>query len=228
MPEEPTTLFARLRDAAAPHWDAYRGHRFVRALADGTLPEAAFRHYLTQDYLFLIQFARAYALAAFKADTVEDMRAAAAVLSAIVDVEMDLHVEFCAEWGLSEDDMAGVPEDMATTAYTRYVLDCGMRGDALDLMAALVPCVVGYAEIGRALDEDPATRRAGNAYVRWIAMYASDDYLRVARDAVDQLDRLAERLGGAARFATLSRIFTQATRLEVAFWDMGWAAGEGQ
>mgnify|MGYP002528606796 CR=1 FL=1 len=128
---------------------------------------------------------------------------------------------------LSEDDMAGVPEDMATTAYTRYVLDCGMRGDVLDLMAALVPCVVGYAEIGRALDEDPATRRAGNAYARWIAMYASDDYLRVARDAVDQLDRLAERLGGAGRFATLSRVFTQATRLEVAFWDMGWAAGEG-
>jgi thiaminase/transcriptional activator TenA len=227
MPEEPTTLFARLRDAAAPHWDAYSGHRFVRGLADGTLPEAAFRHYLTQDYLFLIQFARAYALAAFKADTVEDMRAASAVLSAIVDVEMDLHVEFCAEWGLSEDAMAGVPEDMATTAYTRYVLDCGMRGDVLDLMAALVPCVVGYAEIGRALDEDPATRRAGNPYTRWIAMYASDDYLRVARDAVDQLDRLAERLGGEARFATLSRVFTQATRLEIAFWDMGWAAGEG-
>ena len=58
-------------------------------------------------------------------------------------------------------------------------------------------------------------------------MYASDDYLRVARDAVDQLDRLAERLGGEARFAKLSRIFTQATRLEIAFWDMGWAAGEG-
>jgi len=226
MPEQPATLFARLRDAAAPHWDAYRDHRFVRALADGTLPEAAFRHYLAQDYLFLIQFSRAYALAAFKADTVEDMRAAATVLSALLDVEMDLHVEFCAEWGLAEDDMAGVPEATATTAYTRYVLDCGMRGDALDLMAALAPCVVGYAEIGRALDDDPATRRDGNPYSRWIDMYASDDYWRMARDAVDQLDRLAERLGGAARFAKLSQIFTQATRLEVAFWDMGWAAGE--
>jgi thiaminase/transcriptional activator TenA len=28
-------------------------------------------------------------------------------------------------------------------AYTRYVLDAGMRGDLLTLMGALAPCVVG-------------------------------------------------------------------------------------
>jgi hypothetical protein len=36
-------------------------------MADGTLTEPAFRHYLVQDYLFfLIEFARAYALAVYK------------------------------------------------------------------------------------------------------------------------------------------------------------------
>ena len=70
----PSTLFARLRDAAEPDWRAYCGHAFVRGLGDGSLPEAAFRHYLIQDYLFLIQLARAYALGAYKADTMVDMR----------------------------------------------------------------------------------------------------------------------------------------------------------
>jgi thiaminase/transcriptional activator TenA len=34
-------------------------------LADGSLAEAAFRHYLVQDYLFLTEFARAYALSVY-------------------------------------------------------------------------------------------------------------------------------------------------------------------
>ena len=55
---------------------SYVEHPFVQGLGDGTLPEAAFRHYLVQDYLFLIQFARAYGLAAYKADTLAEIRAA--------------------------------------------------------------------------------------------------------------------------------------------------------
>ena len=62
-------LFSHLRDACADEWRAYTDHAFVRGVADGALPQACFRHYLGQDYLFLIHFARAYALAAYKADT---------------------------------------------------------------------------------------------------------------------------------------------------------------
>ena len=56
------TLFERLKAAAAADWGDYVGHPFVRQLGDGSLPEAAFRAYLVQDYLFLIHFARAWAL----------------------------------------------------------------------------------------------------------------------------------------------------------------------
>ena len=71
-------LFANLKDAAQDQWQAYVGHDFVRQLGQGSLPEACFRHYLVQDYIFLIHFGRAYALAAFKSDDLEEMRAAAA------------------------------------------------------------------------------------------------------------------------------------------------------
>lgn len=115
-------LFDRLRAAVAEDWDRYTRHAFVRRLADGTLPEACFRHYLTQDYLFLIHFARAYALAAYKSERLEDMRKATAALSAILDLEMDLHVSYCAGWGLSREQMADTPEAPETLAYTRFVL----------------------------------------------------------------------------------------------------------
>ena len=215
------TLFSRLRGACAGEWRAYRAHPFVRGLADGSLPEACFRHYLIQDYLFLVHFARAYGLAAFKADTLEDIRAAAAGLSAMVDQEMTLHVAYCAEWGLDEAEMAAAPEADATMAYTRYVLERGLAGDLLDLQVALAPCIVGYAEIGRALADDPATVIDGNPYRAWIEMYASADYQAVATDHVAHMDRLMDRRGGPGRLDALSTVFRQATRLEAAFWEMG-------
>ncbi|VEA98935.1 thiaminase II [Klebsiella pneumoniae] len=51
----------------------------------GTLAENAFRRYLTQDYLFLIHFARSYALLVSKLRTLPEMRAAAASMNAILN-----------------------------------------------------------------------------------------------------------------------------------------------
>lgn len=214
-------LFGQLREACAADWRAYCEHEFIKQLGAGTLPEACFRHYLGQDYLFLIHFARAYALAIYKADNLADMRAAAATVTGLLDVEMGLHVKYCAGWGMTEAEMEKLPEATATMAYTRYVLERGLAGDALDLAVALAPCVIGYGEIGRRLAVDPATKKDGNPYADWIAMYAGDEYQEVTRAAVDQLDRLADARLTPARLESLTTTFAQATRLEAAFWDMG-------
>ena len=219
------SLFARLRAATGPDWPAYTGHEFVRRLGDGTLPEQCFRHYLVQDYLFLIHFARAYALAAYQSDTIEDIRAASRTVAALVDTEMSLHVTYCAGWGLTEADMQATTEAPANMAYTRFVLERGAAGDVLDLHTALAPCVVGYAEIGRALAADPATRTEGNPYAEWIGMYGGEEYQATARGAVARLDDLGARRGADARFESLAATFSAATRLEAGFWDMGMGAG---
>ena len=223
-----TGFFAQLREAAGDDWRDYVAHPFVRGLGDGTLPDAAFRHYLVQDYLFLIQFARAYGLAAYKADTLAEIRAASDGLKALVEVEMDLHRAYCAEWGLDEAALEAIDADGATLAYTSYVLERGLAGDLLDLRVALAPCVVGYGEIGARLAADPATRTDGNPYSSWIRMYAGEDYQEFMRAEVAALDALAERRGGAARFGALAATFRAATRLEAAFWQAGLdAAGAG-
>src|SRR6478672_11362695 len=219
------SFFERLKTEAFVEWRAYTEHPFTAGLADGTLPEAAFRHYLVQDYLFLIEFARAYALAVYKSPQLSDMREAASGLSAILDVEMNLHVKLCAGWGLSPDDLEQAPPASATLAYTRYVLDAGMRGDLLTLRVALAPCVVGYAEIATRLAARPGARAATNPYRVWIEEYAGAPYQDVATKARAHLDRLADRYATPAREAELIAIFKEATRLETDFWEMGWRLG---
>jgi thiaminase (transcriptional activator TenA) len=121
------SFFERLKIEASAEWRAYTEHRFTLGMANGTLPEASFRHYLVQDYLFLIEFARAYALAVYKSLHLDDMREAASGLSAILDVEMNLHVKLCAGWGLSPADLNQAPPAAEMLAYTRYVFDAGRR-----------------------------------------------------------------------------------------------------
>ena len=219
------SLFARLKSASAPEWQAYTHHAVTDAMGDGTLPEAAFRHYLVQDYLFLIEFARAYALAIYKSPTLADMREASAGVGAILDVEMDLHVKLCAAWGLSPETLEKAPAAAEMLAYTRYVLDAGMRGDLLSLKVALAPCVIGYAEIAARLAAMPDALAETNPYRVWIGEYAGDAYSQVAAKARAHLDRLGERYATPAREAELAAIFREATRLEADFWEMGWRVG---
>jgi thiaminase/transcriptional activator TenA len=218
------SFFERLKTEASAEWRAYTEHPFTAGLADGTLPEAAFRHYLVQDYLFLIEFARTYALAVYKSPQLSDMREAASGLSAILDVEMNLHVKLCAGWGLSPDDLEQAPPASETLAYTRYVLDAGMRGDLLTLRVALAPCVIGYAEIAARLAARPEACAATNPYRVWIEEYAGAPYQKVAAQARGHLERLASLYVTPAREAELVAIFREATRLETDFWEMGWRA----
>jgi thiaminase/transcriptional activator TenA len=213
--------FEDLKNSCPTEWRDYIEHDFVKQLGDASLAPEAFQHYLKQDYLFLIQFARAFALAAYKSPTLTDLRQAKEGLQAIVDVELDLHISYCKEWGIAEEELADLPEARATLAYTRYVLDAGNRGDLLDLHVALSPCMVGYGEIANWLNSRKETFRGEhNPYDAWIAMYESEEFQQAMQAEVQWLD---ERLADVSplRFQQLTRIFSDATRLEIDFWEMG-------
>ena len=213
--------FSDLTAACHADWRAYIEHDFVRDLGNATLASDAFRHYLQQDYLFLIHFGRAYALAAYKSRDITELRHSLEGLKTIIDVELGLHIDYCRDWGISEADLAELPEARATMAYTRYVLDTGNRGDLLDLHVALAPCLVGYGVIADWLNSRPATLRGdANPYDAWIAMYESAEFQAARRTEEAWLDaRLADVT--PRRFDELVQVFRDATRLEIDFWQMG-------
>ena len=55
-------------------------------------------------------------------------------------------------------------------------------------------------------------------------MYAGDEYQAVAKEAAEFIEALALRRGADARRGSLERVFAEATRLEIAFWEQGLAA----
>ena len=79
--------------------------------------------YLIQDYIFLIHFSRAWALAIVKSETPEQMRGAAATVNALINDEIKLHVGICAREGITEAQLLDATEEPENLAYTRYVMD---------------------------------------------------------------------------------------------------------
>ncbi|MGF1688303.1 TenA family protein [Photobacterium japonica] len=211
-----------LIEACQKDWTEYTQHAFVQQLGAGTLAQPCYLHYLKQDFLFLKQYARAYALAIYKARTLADMRKALPSVHALLDSEIAHHVTYCEQWGLTEADMEAEAEDVGTVAYTRYVLDAGMTGDIVDLYTALAPCAIGYAAIGRLLAAAPSTVVEGNPYASWVALYSGDEFQQGVARGTEHLDGLLRDIElTSPRGQHLVSVFKTATRMEVAFWQQG-------
>ena len=144
--------FALWRAGAGQTWLDYTRHAFVEGMRDGSLPRAAFLHYLIQDYVFLVHFSRAWSLAVVKAETINEMKVCAGTVDALVNHEMALHIKTCAAEGIEEETLFNSIEAAENLAYTRYVMDAGLQGDFLDMMAALAS-ISAVTNDGRLVDE---------------------------------------------------------------------------
>ncbi|KAK5680613.1 trifunctional hydroxymethylpyrimidine kinase/phosphomethylpyrimidine kinase/thiaminase [Elasticomyces elasticus] len=184
-----------------------------------------------------IQFARANALAGYKAKKLDDIAAAAAIVTHIRH-EINLHIDECKKFGLDQEAMeqyeesqgsSGVcrPKNLdealtraACTAYSRYVLDIGQSEDWLALQISLLPCLLGYAEIARRLHELQSSLETTNPYATWINNYVAEDYTAAVTRGCEALVEKHIAKQSPSRIEELVAIFVHATKMECGFWDM--------
>jgi len=218
------SLAADLRAASAGVWEAQHAHPFVRGIGDGSLDEARFRYYVRQDYRFLVDYGRLLALGAARAPRVAEMRRFAGLSQAVLETEMTLHVGFAERWGIAAEALEAEPAAPATSAYTNFLLRTAALGDYAELVAALLPCVWGYAEIGARLAEAGMPEHPG--YTAWIAVYADPEFQALAAWARE----LTESAGGDAGHGGRERMdaaFRASSEHELAFWEAAWRYEEG-
>ena len=215
-------IFSILKEDNLSNWNSYIKHDFVIKLTSSSLNKKIFLNYLIQDYLFLIQFSKAWSLAIVKSDTLDEMKVAANTVNGLINFEMDLHIDLCGSYGISKIDLENANEENENIAYTRYVLEAGYSGDLLDLLAALIPCVLGYGEIGlnnaKVIPED-------YMYHKWLKTYSSKEYQKICDEVANMFDnaillRLDKNYKDSYKWNNIKKIFRKAVLLEVDFWNM--------
>lgn len=205
-----------LRAAAAELWEQQYQHPFIRGIADGSLSLERFAHFMRQDYVFLIEYARMLALGAARARDLPTMRRYAELAQVTLTEEMELHRAFARDVGISEGELEGERPARTTQAYTDFLVRTAAIGEAPVLAAALLPCMWGYSELGRRLQAEGAPDHPH--YARWIETYAAPEFAELAAWCRAHVDALGE----AGDRARMTDAFLTCSRYELAFWDMAW------
>jgi thiaminase/transcriptional activator TenA len=209
----------QLREAATDVWKAQHEHPFVRGIGEGTLDPERFRFYVRQDYVFLIEYGRALALACARAPRLGLMERFAGLAQSTLRTEMDLHRAYAADWGISMEELERERPHTATRAYTDFLLRTAALGDFGELVAALLPCMWGYSELGQRLAQDG--RPTEELYARWIDMYSGEEFANLARWCREVCDEAAAGAGEDGK-RRMREAFVASSRYELDFWESAW------
>ena len=186
---------------------------FNRELAAGTLAAEHFRFYITQDAIYLGEYARVLALAAAKAPDAATTQWFGHSAVEAIGVEQALHGHYLAAFGV--DAVAAAEPAPDCLAYTSYLLATAHQQSWPVLVAALLPCFWVYWDVAGAIVRDAAP---DNPYRAWIDTYADPRFGDAVKAVIDTADKAAAAASDATR-AAMHGAFARSTRYEYLFWD---------
>jgi thiaminase/transcriptional activator TenA len=210
-----------LLDAGAEIWAAQLDHPFVSELAAGDLDDAAFRRWLEQDYRYLFDYARTYAIAGAKAREEAAMATLLGGADAVLNEELDLHRSFADEYGVTETDLAETRKLPTCEAYTSFLVRTAYDRPVPVTVAALFPCMRGYLDAAEHMAE---RAEAEHRYTPFIETYTSEEFRAETAAVRELVDRYAAARPGSQD--AMREAFLTSARLELAFWEMAYAGEE--
>ncbi|MFQ5864886.1 MAG: thiaminase II [bacterium] len=208
-----------MKEKSKPVWQAILNHPFVKGIGEGTLALDKYEFYLKQDYLYLVDFSRVFALASAKARQLDDMGYFAKLLDLTLNTEMDLHRRTCAEFGISSEELERTEPTLVTLAYTSFLVKTCYEEPLAGIIAVLLPCAWGYADIAQHLKKQGLPEVSH--YRDWIETYASEEFAEWARWLKDKMDAYAEEASDLEKDHWY-RLYLQSTRFELMFFEMSY------
>lgn len=213
-------LTDRLYEAAKPVWDGYLAQPFVRELGEGTLSMDRFRFYMIQDYRYLLEYAKVFALGIAKAETEELMRQFAEMVHETLGGEMQIHKSYMERLGITEEEVATTRSSLTNQSYTSYMLDAANKGGQLEILVAVLSCAWSYQMIGEHHKNIPGALEHPT-YGEWINGYSCREYCDGTQRIIDLVNQYGEGISSAQE-ERLKEIFVNCSRYEQNFWDMAY------
>ena len=123
-------------------WRSYYEHPFVKGIGNGTLEIDKFKFYMIQDYLYLLDYAKVYALGIVKADTEEVMQGFSTMVNSILNGEMSIHRSYMKRLGITSEELKKAKASLDNISYTHYMLAVSQMGTLAEYHYYLVCGVI--------------------------------------------------------------------------------------
>lgn len=210
----------QLIDYAAEVWTAYNEHPFVLGIQNGTLEREKFRFYMIQDYLYLGDYAKIFALGVAKATSLSNAMLFSRYIS-VMNGELNVHSNYMARLGITQEDIDSAKRSLDSLSYTSYMLRVAYEETEVEIVAAILACAYSYEVIAKKMVENNPAAVDDEFYGSWISGYVSEEYSEENRVLIELLDDMTKSYT-PAQIEHLKEVFLACSRYEMAFWDLSW------
>lgn len=208
-------LFNEVKDI----WEQYYSHPFITEIKNGTLPIEKFRHYIIQDYLYLLDYAKVFSLGVVKSPNESLMKKFSNLCDGTLNSEMGIHRVYMDRLNLTTEEILNTSPTLANTSYTNYMLSISFLGGIKEICMATLACMWSYEAIAQNIIK--TAKKEGNFYYDWIAAYADTEYNRLNSWIYDLTNEVANTITENER-KYLIDIFRNCSLYELKFWDMAY------
>jgi len=210
----------KLLTATAEIWKSYNEHTFVLGIQNGTLDKEKFRYYMIQDYLYLEDYAKTFAVGVAKAKSLRIANLFAKYIP-VMNGELNVHDGYLARLGVTKEEIDSTPRSLDNLSYTSYMLRVAYEEGEAEILAAILSCAYSYEVIAKKIVENNPASINDEFYGDWIKGYVSECYAEENVILLEELNRLTENYT-EQQIQHLVDIFVVCSRYELAFWEMSW------
>ena len=211
----------QLLAASSDIWAAYNEHPFVLGIQNGTLDKEKFRFYMIQDYLYLGEYAKTFAIGVAKATRLENAMLVSKYIS-VMNGELNVHSDYMSRLGVTQEDIDSAKRSLDNLSYTSYMLRVAYEEGEAEIIAAILACAYSYEVIAKKMVENNPAAVDDEFYGSWIRGYVSEEYSAENRVLIDKLESMTENYT-PAQIEHLKDIFVACSRYEMAFWELSWS-----
>ena len=211
-------LSERLYEGAAELWREAADKPFVREMALGTLDEKRFRHYMIQDYFYLLDYIDI--LKSIREQT-QDAELVDFLQNVINETEHEtyrVHLPYMRKMGVSDEEIRGAVKIPEITGYTGYMREQIRTNGLTAGLTALLQCSWLYAYIAERNVSEHSDEIAASPYRFWFDAYTCEAYINANQMWINALDRETESIG-SDEAALLNEIFRTCAGYENRLWD---------
>lgn len=202
-----------------PIWNAQFAHPFIQGIGSGDLDVGRFKHWVRQDYLFLIDYTRLFTIAASRCTDLADIIRYTNLAQTTITKEIELHLSYAKEFGISSLELEQETKSPTCQGYTDFLIRTASLGSYAELVAALLPCMWGFHELAtRLLSKGlPSEPR----YAQWIKMYSDPEFGELVEWCKQLTDKSTDGLP-RRELELAETAFLTSSRYEYLFWEMAW------
>ncbi|MGL4951349.1 MAG: thiaminase II, partial [Mycoplasma sp.] len=196
-----------------------------KGIEDGTLDKEKFKFYIIQDYLYLQDYIRVFAIGVAKAKTLETMKLFNLYINIVLDGEMDIHKGYMGKFNFTQEEVDNTKPCIANLSYTSYMLRVAYDETEVEILVAILACAYSYELIAKQIIKNNPDSIKHEFYGEWIKGYASEQYSGGNVLLINKINELTKDYS-EDQINHLIDVFVNCSDHEMKFWDMSWNLGK--